>query len=162
MKTNCAKFYLKSLCIKLVALRMNLYQEIAPSFKKFGDSTPALSPNLSLTPHPKPRVHKLVHVTLEIDFPIWKGTFKVSNSRENFVYILFISKYSYLYIGLRQWMFSKSLYAYIGKYIFVIFLSLFVIRNFRGTCSYNEMLKGYIARESLEILVLNLNLGDQL
>jgi len=59
-------------------------------------------------------------------------------------------------------MFSKSLYAYIGKYIFVIFLSLFVIRNFRGTCSYNEMLKGYIARESLEILVLNLNLGDQL
>ena len=57
MKTNCASFYLKSLCIKLVALRMNLYQEIAPSFKKFSD--PAVKPNQSLTPHPKPRFHKL-------------------------------------------------------------------------------------------------------
>ena len=52
MKTNCANFYFKSLCIKL-----NLYQEIALSFKKFSD--PALNPNLSLTPHLKPRVHKL-------------------------------------------------------------------------------------------------------
>jgi len=33
----------------------------------------------------------------------------------------------------------------IGKYIFVIFLSLFVIRKFRGTCSHNEMLKGCMA-----------------
>jgi len=49
----------------------------------------------------------------------------------------------------------------IGKYIFVIFLSLFVMRNFRGTCSYKEMLKGYMVRESLGILVLNLNLGDR-
>ena len=49
-----------------------------------------------------------------------------------------------------------------GKYIFVIFFSLFVIRNFRDTSSYNEMLKGYMARESLGILVLNLNLGDTL
>jgi len=32
----------------------------------------------------------------------------------------------------------------IGKYIFVIFLNLCVIRNFRGTCSSIEMLKGYI------------------
>jgi len=40
MKTNCANFYLKSLCIKLVALRMNLYREIAPSFKKFSDLWP--------------------------------------------------------------------------------------------------------------------------
>jgi len=45
---------------------------------------------------------------------------------------------------------------------FFIFLSLFVIRNFRGTCSYNEMLKGYMAVESLGILVLNLNLGGRL
>jgi len=49
-----------------------------------------------------------------------------------------------------------------GKYIFVIYLSLFVIRNFRGTCSYNEMLKRCMAGESLRILVLNLNLGDRL
>jgi len=50
----------------------------------------------------------------------------------------------------------------IGKYIFVIFLSLFVIRNFRGKCSYNEMLKGYMAGKSLGILDPNLNLGDRL
>jgi len=50
----------------------------------------------------------------------------------------------------------------IGKYIFVVFLSLFVLRNFRGTCSYNEILKGYMAGERLGILVLNLNLGDRL
>jgi len=43
----------------------------------------------------------------------------------------------------------------IGKYIFVIFLSLFVIRSFRGTCSYNEMLKGYMAGESLGIAYLS-------
>jgi len=34
----------------------------------------------------------------------------------------------------------------IGKYIFVIFLSLFVIRNVRGTCSSIEMMKGYMVR----------------
>ena len=46
--------------------------------------------------------------------------------------------------------------------IFFIFPSLFVIRNFRGTYSYNEILKGHMAVESLGILVLNLNLGDRL
>jgi len=35
MKTNCANFYFKSLCIKL-----NLYQEIALSFKTFSDPFP--------------------------------------------------------------------------------------------------------------------------
>jgi len=40
------------------------------------------------------------------------------------------------------------------KYIFVIFLSLFVMRNFRGTCWYDEMLKGYMAVTSLGILDL--------
>jgi len=48
----------------------------------------------------------------------------------------------------------------IGKYIFVIFLNLLVIRNFRGTCSSIEMLQGYMARESLGRPVLNLNLGN--
>jgi len=37
LKTNLAYFYFKNLCIKLVALRMNLYQEVALSFKKVGD-----------------------------------------------------------------------------------------------------------------------------
>jgi len=57
MKTNYANFYFRSLCIKLVVLRMNVYQEAALSFKKFCDS--ALNPNLSLTPYIKPRVHNL-------------------------------------------------------------------------------------------------------
>jgi len=46
----------------------------------------------------------------------------------------------------------------ICKYIFVIFFMLFVIRNFRGTYLSIEMLKGYMARESLGTPVLNLNL----
>jgi len=41
----------------------------------------------------------------------------------------------------------------IVKYILVIFHSLFVIRNFRGTCSSIEMLNKYMARESF----INLN-----
>jgi len=57
MKTNYANFYFRSLCIKLVALRMNLCHEAALSFKKFGH--PALSTNLSLTPNIKPRVYNL-------------------------------------------------------------------------------------------------------
>ena len=43
----------------------------------------------------------------------------------------------------------------VGKYVFVIFLSVFVIRNFRGTCSPIEMLKGYIGRASLGTPDLN-------
>ena len=36
----------------------------------------------------------------------------------------------------------------VDKYVFVIFLSLYVIRSFRGTCSSIKMLKGYMARVS--------------
>jgi len=46
------------------------------------------------------------------------------------------------------------------KFIFVIFFNLFFIRNFRGTCSSIEMLKGYMARESLGTPVLDLNLRN--
>jgi len=45
---------------------------------------------------------------------------------------------------------------------FFIFLSLFVMSNFGVTYSYNEILKGYMAVESLGILLLNLSLGDRL
>ena len=37
MKVNWANFYFRSVCMKVVALRMNLYQEVALSFKKVGD-----------------------------------------------------------------------------------------------------------------------------
>jgi len=42
----------------------------------------------------------------------------------------------------------KNHYMLIGKYIFVIFPSLFAVRNCRGTCSSIEI-KGCMARESL-------------
>jgi len=32
---------------------------------------------------------------------------------------------------------------------FLVFLSFFVTKNFRGTCSSVEMLKGYMVKESL-------------
>ena len=84
---------------------------------------------------------------------MWRDTFQVSNGREKYVYILFISKYC-TYIS--EYYFQNH-YMLIGKYILVIFHSLFVIRNFRGTCSSIEMLKWYMARESLITPVLNLN-----
>jgi len=46
---------------------------------------------------------------------------------------------------------------FIGKYILVIFHSLFFMRNFMGTCSSVEMLKRYMARENLITPVQNLN-----
>jgi len=51
----------------------------------------------------------------------------------------------------------ENYYMLIGKYIFVIVLSLFVIRNFRGACSCIEMMKGYMVRESLESPALQHN-----
>jgi len=42
MKTSYANFYFRSLCIKLVDLRMSLYHEAALSFKKLAD--PCLKP----------------------------------------------------------------------------------------------------------------------
>jgi len=37
LKTSLANFYFRSVCIKLVALRLNWYQEVAFSVKKVGD-----------------------------------------------------------------------------------------------------------------------------
>jgi len=36
------------------------------------------------------------------------------------------------------------------QWIFVIILGLFAIGNFRGTCSFVEMPKGYMAKQRLE------------
>jgi len=57
MKTNYANFYFRSLCIKLVALRMNLYQEAVLVSTIL--VTTAINPNLNLTSNLKPRVHNL-------------------------------------------------------------------------------------------------------
>jgi len=45
-------------------------------------------------------------------------------------------------------------YVLIGKHICIIFLSLFLVKNFRGTCSSAKMLKRYKARESLGTTVI--------
>jgi len=37
LQTNRENLYFRSVCIQLVALRMNLYLEVALSFKKVGD-----------------------------------------------------------------------------------------------------------------------------
>jgi len=41
------------------------------------------------------------------------------------------------------------------KWNFVILLSLSVIRNFKGKCSYVEMLKGHMVRERFGTPVLD-------
>jgi len=41
----------------------------------------------------------------------------------------------------------KNIYVLFGKHFFIIFFSLFVIKDFRGTCSSFKMLNGYMARE---------------
>jgi len=69
-----------------------------------------------------------------------------------FTYYSFRNTYTYV----SEYYFQNH-YMIIGKYILVIFHSLFLIRNFRGTCSSIEMLKWYMARESLITPVLNLN-----
>jgi len=62
-----------------------------------------------------------------------------------FIYYTFRIVYIYISVNITL----KNHYVLIGKYIFVIFLNLFAIRNFRGTCSSIEILKGEMARESL-------------
>jgi len=83
--------------------------------------------------------HPGIYLLLGVYFPICRGTFKISNRRERYVYILLISKYS----NLKYKVLLKI------QWSFVVLLSLFVIRNFRGTCSSVEMLKGCMVRERL-------------
>jgi len=59
-----------------------------------------------------------------------------------FAYYSFRNIYTYISED-----YFQNHYTLIGKYILVIFHSLFVIRNCSGTCSSIEMLKGYMARE---------------
>jgi len=79
-----------------------------------------------------------------------------------FVYYSFRNTRIYAYINICEFYFQNQQMLIGTVNIFFMFLSLFVTRHFRGTCSYNEILKGYMAVESLGTLVLNLNLGDRL
>jgi len=69
-----------------------------------------------------------------------------------FTYYSFRNIYTYI----SEYYFQNH-FMLIGKYILVIFHSLFVIRNIRGKCSSIEMLTGYMARESLITPALKLN-----
>ena len=87
---------------------------------------------------------------LEQRFPTWgtctpRGTFairiKVSNTREIYSYISFDYKYLYIY----QWiLFSKAVICSFLNISLTNHDKIFVIRNFKGTCSSVEMLKGYM------------------
>jgi len=72
--------------------------------------------------------------------------------------MLFSKIIIYLLLNILTLRRKKGVYLYSSKnikvllkiqWIFVILLSLFVIRNFTGPCSSVEMLKGYMVRERL-------------
>jgi len=82
-----------------------------------------------------------IHVPLGVDLPIWMGTFKVSNRREEYIYIIFIYKYLFKVLLKSQWN-------------FVVLLSLLSTRNFRFACISVEMLKGYMVKRMLATPVM--------
>ena len=61
------------------------------------------------------------------------------------LYITYLELFMYVSVNI----IFKNNYMLFGKYVFVIFLSLFVKINLQGTFTSIEMLKGYMARESL-------------
>jgi len=69
------------------------------------------------------------------------GTFKVSNRREEYIYIIFIYKYLFKVLIKSQWN-------------FVVLLSLLSTRNFRIACISVEMLKGYMVKRMLATPVM--------
>jgi len=76
-----------------------------------------------------PRAAPLDTCTLRASFPVWRGTFKVSNWREN-MFIWYRLCHFQIFIHSSVNIIFKIML--VGKYIFVIFLNLFVIRNFMG------------------------------
>jgi len=60
--------------------------------------------------------------------------------RNIFTYHFFPNIYTYI----SEWYIQKSLYAYCQMHLWIIMTKYFVMRNFRGTCSSVEMLKGYM------------------
>jgi len=57
-----------------------------------------------------------------------------------FTYPFFPNIYTYI----SEWYIQKSLYAYCQIHLWIIVTKYFVMRNFRGTCSSVEILKGYM------------------
>jgi len=65
-----------------------------------------------------------------------------------FIYCLFTNNCTYI----SEYYFQNR-YMLIGKYIRLVMIKYFLIRNIRGTCSSVEMLQGYLVREKLGTLL---------
>jgi len=50
IQDKLSKFYFCSVCIELVTLRVNLYQEVALSLNKVGDETRLVTPGVHCLP----------------------------------------------------------------------------------------------------------------
>jgi len=79
-----------------------------------------------------------VHVSPEVRFPVWRGTFKVGNRREKYIYMLFISKYLYKYIRI---LFSKIITC---SLLNISVTKYFVKINFSVTVHLSKCWKGYM------------------
>jgi len=124
---------------------------------------PSANPNLSLTPHPKSRVTNWGTCTAGVDFPIRNGVFlRLVIEGKNYVYIIFVSKYSCLCICLLQWILSKS-FVPISINRYLLFSSPFLSQEILEVHGHIAICRRItFARVCLWILVLNLNHGDRL
>ena len=102
-----------------------------------------------------------MRVSLGVDFPIWKGTFKLSNGREklclhiiHFEILVFIHRSTSVNI-----IFKISRPRCLLVNIFLLFSSAFLQYELLGVHAHNKMLKGCMAGKSLGILVLNMGVG---
>jgi len=80
----------------------------------------------------------------------------IIEGKNMFTYYSFRNIYRYI----SEYYFQNH-YMLIAKYVFVIFLTLFVIKMFWGTCSSLDMLNGYMTRESLGTPVLAKSIHQQ-
>ena len=70
---------------------------------------------------------------------------KFSNRKEGKMSLNIIDFEIFIHISMNITL--KNIYVLIGEHVFIIFFSLFVIKDFRGICSSFKKLNGYMARE---------------
>jgi len=139
---------------------MTVHQEMAAGFKKFSEPFP--KPNLSLTPHPKPRFTNWGTYTNGVDFLIWKGVFEVSNRREKLcLHIIHFKILVFIHMATSVNIF-KIIYAYIDWYILLFPQFLLSSDILEVHVRITKCRRAIFGRECLRILVLNLNHGNWL
>ena len=79
-------------------------------------------------------LYEVVHLRLAI-----KGKIQIHS------YIMYFD-----ILNMYKWILKKSLYAYCQIHLWLFMIKYFVMRNFRGTCSFVEILKGCMIKEKLE------------